>query len=142
MPGQPELALRLVSTSWLWIGKEPAGSHPLRAEFQQVVWERIEPASEVFRGFPTYEPQYTTVSSADFVSAEDVKARLAFTPPEPGTYQLQVSGTEGSNAGAVTQALLWVGGPGQAIWPNLTNHRIHLTADKDSYLPGETARAR
>lgn len=121
-----------------WEG-EPAGSHPLRAEFQQVVWQRIEPESEVFRGFPTFEPQYTTVSSADFVSAEDGKARLAFTPPEPGTYQLQVSGTEGSNAGAVTQALLWVGGPGQAIWPNLTNHRIHLTADKDSYLPGETA---
>jgi len=131
-----ETGFEILVVDW---DQEPAGGHPLRAEFQQVIWERVEPETDVHRGFPTYEPQYTTVGSTDFISGEDGKARLAFTPPEPGTYQLQVSGTEGANQGAVTQALLWVGGPGQAVWPNLPNQRLHMTADKEAYQPGETA---
>ena len=29
--------------------------------------------------------------------------------------------------------------PGQASWPRLDDNQIRLVADKDSYLPGETA---
>jgi uncharacterized protein YfaS (alpha-2-macroglobulin family) len=35
--------------------------------------------------------------------------------------------------------MLWVGGPGSAIWPDLPNQRINLTPSQPSYLPGETA---
>jgi uncharacterized protein YfaS (alpha-2-macroglobulin family) len=35
--------------------------------------------------------------------------------------------------------LIWVGGPGTAPWPQLENNKVELTADKDSYTPGETA---
>jgi uncharacterized protein YfaS (alpha-2-macroglobulin family) len=59
---------------------------------------------------------------------------LEFTPPEAGTYQLTISGD-----GARTEILLWVGGAGQAVWPNLPNQRLRLTADRDTYKPGETA---
>ena len=59
---------------------------------------------------------------------------MGFTPPEPGTYQLDISGD-----GTLTQVIVWVGGEGQAVWPSLPNQRLRLVADKDSYKPGDTA---
>ena len=117
--------------------KEPAGERNLRADFQKVVWEREEPKEPY--GFPNYVPKYTLVGSTDFATGTDGLARVAFTPPEPGTYQLDVSGLGSDGEGAVTEVLLWVGGPGEAVWPDLSNQRIRLTADKESYQPGDTA---
>jgi uncharacterized protein YfaS (alpha-2-macroglobulin family) len=114
--------------------KRPAGEHALLADFSKVVWERSDPFSASPYGEPTYTARYTAVGSANFNTDLNGQARLAFEPPEPGTYQLTLSGE-----GAKTELLLWVGGPGQAIWPNLPNQRLRLTADRESYLPGETA---
>ena len=122
---------------WDW---EPAGAQPLAAEYSKILWERIDPQPGDLRGFPVYEAHRTIVGSVDLVTGTDGKARIAFTPPEPGTYQLEVKGSESTGEGAVTQIILWVGGPGQVEWPNLPNRRLRLTADKDSYQPGETAR--
>jgi uncharacterized protein YfaS (alpha-2-macroglobulin family) len=41
--------------------------------------------------------------------------------------------------GARTELLLWIGGPGQAAWPNLPNSRLRLISDKNQYRPGEAA---
>jgi hypothetical protein len=119
--------------------KQPAGERSLHAEFKKVVWERIEPERPDPFTFPTFVPKYTMIGSTDFSTSADGMARLAFTPPEPGSYQLEVSGLEPDGENALTQTLLWVGGPGQAVWPNLPNQRLRLTADKDSYQPGESA---
>ena len=54
---------------------------------------------------PTYEPVYTLVGSSNLSTGADGKARLSFTPEEPGTYMLDVYG-----GGARTQILLWVTG--------------------------------
>jgi len=108
-------------------------SHDLSAIFQKVTWVR-EDSDDTFMP-PEMIPQYTAVSSADFRTGSDGLARLAFTPPEAGTYQLEIQGADG----AVTQLLLWVGGEEQAVWPNLPNQRLRISADKDSYQPGETA---
>ena len=119
--------------------QNPAGEQPLRAEFSKITWERVDPQPGNMRGFPEYKASYDQVGSVDLVSGTDGKARIAFTPPEPGTYQLQVAGSGDGGENAVTQIILWVGGPGQAEWPVLPNKRLRLSADKDSYLPGETA---
>jgi uncharacterized protein YfaS (alpha-2-macroglobulin family) len=119
--------------------QEPLGEQPLFAEYSKVVWERIEPKPGDFMGFPTYEPRYTPVGSTDFLTGKDGKARIAFIPQEPGTYQIEVRGKGLAGEKAVTQTIIWVGGPGQAVWPTLPNQRIRLTADKDSYVPNETA---
>ena len=119
--------------------KNSAGERTLRAVLEKVVWERQEADPNQPWGFPTFTPSYTPVGSTDFVTAPDGMARLAFTPPEAGTYQLDVTGLDPGAEGARTQVLLWIGGTGQAFWPNLPNQRLRLAADRGSYLPGQTA---
>jgi len=114
--------------------KASAGERSLVAEFQKVTWTRQEPDPTARFQSPSFTPQYTPVASTDFVTSAQGQARLAFTPDEPGTYRLYVSG-----GGASSELLLWVGGPGQAVWPNLPNQHIQLIADRESYKPGDTA---
>ncbi|HJR79792.1 MAG TPA: Ig-like domain-containing protein, partial [Anaerolineales bacterium] len=111
--------------------KNPSGDERLSAEFKQVRWEK---EMDSF-GFPTYRPVYTPVSSSNLVTGTDGKARLSFTPPGAGTYILDVSG-----GGARSQTLIWVGGAGSAAWPDLPNQRLEITADRDSYKAGDSAR--
>jgi uncharacterized protein YfaS (alpha-2-macroglobulin family) len=113
-----------------WEGN-PSGEKELSAEFMQVRWERETDS----HGFSTYTPVYTPVSSSDLITAPDGKARLSFIPPAPGTYMLQVSGD-----GARSQILVWVGGAGTVEWPDLPDQKLQLTADRESYRAGETAR--
>ncbi len=117
-----------------WEGN-PAGERTLTAQFQRVVWVRHDPSSETMGyQFPTYEPEYTPIGSTTITTDADGKARVGFTPPDPGTYQLDVSGD-----GTLTQVIVWVGGAGQAEWPSLPNQRLRLVADKDGYKPGDNA---
>jgi len=117
-----------------WDGN-PAGKRSLSAQFQRVVWVRHDPSSDTM-GYlaPTYEPEYTPIASTNITTDAEGKARVGFTPPEPGTYQLDVSGD-----GTLTQVIIWVGGAGQAEWPSLPNQRLQLVADRDEYKPGDTA---
>jgi uncharacterized protein YfaS (alpha-2-macroglobulin family) len=124
-----EIGFEILTVNW---DKTPAGVQDLSAKFSKVRWVREDSIDPFI--YPTFTPQYTLVSSADFRTAKDGIAQLAFTPPEAGTYQLEVSGQ-----GARTQATVWVGGAGQAIWPNLPNNRLQITADKDRYTPGDIA---
>jgi hypothetical protein len=123
-----EMGFMLQVVDW---NQSPTGAYTFHAAFNKVVWERHTDT----HGFPVYEPAYTTVSSADFSTDAQGVARLLFTPPEPGTYQLEVSG-----GGAITQTLVWVGGAGQAVWPDVSENRLRLTADEDEYQPGDTAK--
>jgi uncharacterized protein YfaS (alpha-2-macroglobulin family) len=111
--------------------KIASGDKTLNAEFKQVRWERQTDAA----GFSTYQPIYTPVSSSDLTTGPDGKARLSFVPPNAGTYMLEVSGE-----GARSQSMIWVSGAGTAAWPDLPNQRVELTADKDSYKAGDTAK--
>jgi len=116
----------------------PAGVRELRANFQKVEWIREEAAvgleSREFYTGPTFTPKYTPLGSTDFTTNTDGQARIAFTPPEPGTYQVAVSAKN-----ARSEVTLWVGGAGQAAWPNLPNQRLRLTSDRNRYRPGDTA---
>ena len=127
-----EIGFDILAVDW---EQQPAGSHNLRAEFQKVTWERDEfKVTDPRFIYPEFIAKYTPVASTDFKTGADGKARVAFTPPEPGNYQLDVSGD-----GTRTQFLLWVGGAGQVVWPNLPNQRLRLTADRQEYNPGDTA---
>lgn len=111
--------------------KKAVGPYTLTARFSEVVWVR-----EVDRitGFSSYTREYTEIASTEVTSDAQGSARLVFTPPGAGTYMLEVT-----SSGALTEVLIWVGGPGQVQWPSLPDNRLRLTADKESYQPGDSA---
>lgn len=117
----------------------PAGSHELIAEFNQVAWEEVDPTPGMGQFSPALVPQYTSVAKTKVETSLAGTARVVFTPPEPGTYQISLKGNDIPGQGAVTEILWWVSGPGEIIWPNLPEQRLRLTADKPSYQIGETA---
>lgn len=117
-----------------WNG-DSAGAHILTALFQRVEWVRHDPSADTL-GYmgPTYEAVYTLIASDTLTTTADGTGRLTFTPPQAGTYQLEISGD-----GTLTQVIIWVGGAGTGVWPSLPNQRLHLVLDRDSYSPGDTA---
>lgn len=132
-----EIGFEIQTVDWQ---KEPVGGSELRAEFQKITWKRTPPPANQPYAPGTYEAQYSSVGSTDLATGPDGKARVTFTPVEPGTYLLDVFNRRAvQDQGARSQVLLWVGGPGQAAWPNLPNSRLHLTADRDEYQPGDIA---
>jgi uncharacterized protein YfaS (alpha-2-macroglobulin family) len=126
-----EIGFDVLTADW---ETNPSPSKALQAEFKKVRWERKDPPLEDTYGIPTYEPVYTLVGSSNLATGPDGKARLSFIPEEPGTYMLDIFG-----GGARSQILVWVTGEGSVPWPNLLNDQVELTADQDSYLPGQTA---
>ena len=88
-------------------------------------------------GYPTYRKVLTEIGSTDLATDALGRARVAFTPPDGGTYQLSVSGE-----GALSELLIWVSGPGMAPWPSLPNQRLRLESDAAEYAPGATAQIR
>jgi uncharacterized protein YfaS (alpha-2-macroglobulin family) len=129
---QSEAGFDVLVTDW---NGDSAGERALNANFQRVEWVRQDPEPDMFGyTFPTYVPEYTPIDSQGFTTGVDGKARLGFTPPDPGTYQLDVSAD-----GTLTQVIVWVAGKGQTVWPSLPNQRLRLVADKDTYKPGDTA---
>ena len=116
-----------------------AGEQSLRAEFSSVSWEPDlnAPIDPTF-GTTAYKPVYTQIASTDLRTGTDGKARLEFTPPEPGIYQLNVYSAV--SVAPRTEIVQWVGGPGQFILPETGNRHIELNLDRASYKPGDTAR--
>lgn len=116
-----------------WQGN-PIGNKPLSALFRKVTWIQEDVTGPYM--MPSYRTEYTDIGSTDFGTSEQGDARLAFIPPEPGTFMLEVTGEDG----VVTQVLSWVGGAGMTAWPNLPNQRLMLRSDASSYQPGQAAR--
>jgi len=108
--------------------KNPSGNHPLLASFSKVTWHYGTSP------FTRMQVEYTPVSSVNFQSDNLGRARLAFIPPDPGTYQVEVTGQN-----AVSQVMVWVGGEGSPVWPRLNNNRLQIIPDAQEYTSGQTA---
>jgi alpha-2-macroglobulin len=119
----------ILTVDW---AKIPIGQIPIEATFESISWALEE------TGNP--EAPYRYVAETSFIggssprSDRDGRARVSFTPPEPGTYRLTVASGD-----AVTEVLIWVSGEGDAIWPTQVQNWIDLTADSANYQPGQIA---
>jgi len=111
--------------------QNPDGVRSLQAEFKKVTWERV--SQDPYN--VNYQRSYEMVDATNFQTDTRGKAQLTFTPPQPGTYQVDVFGNK-----ARTEVLLWVGGEGQITWPSLGNQKLNLIADQDAYQVGDQAR--
>ncbi len=112
--------------------KQPVGEVALEASFDAIEWEVEETGSP---DIPyRYIEQRTPVDTANPVTGDDGMTRIAFTPPEAGTYKLTLQSED-----AVTQVLVWVAGESSPAWPQRTQNIIELTADAESYQVGQNA---
>lgn len=127
--GEP-LGFAIQTADWQ---QKPSGSHKLTASFQKVAWKQDQATLEI--GDIKYTKELTLIASSDFETDAAGRARLEFTPKEPGTYQLEVSG-----GGALSQSLVWVSGAGSAQWPILPEQHLRLETDRTEYKAGNIAR--
>lgn len=110
--------------------RQPDGIHALQSQFSKVAWNYE--VGEI--GQIDYFREMELVDEKEFSTDRNGEAEISFTPPEPGTYQLDIFGE-----GARTEVTLWVGGAGATTWPRQTNEKITLIPDQDSYKPGDEA---
>jgi alpha-2-macroglobulin len=119
----------LLTVDW---DQAPVSGVPIEADFETIRWE-VEETMNPERPY-RYMPQTDLVGSASPVTDEEGKARISFTPEEPGAYQLSLQSGD-----AVTQVILWVAGESAAIWPRQNQNQIQLVPDAESYQPGQIA---
>jgi uncharacterized protein YfaS (alpha-2-macroglobulin family) len=115
------------------IFQKASGDHNLSARFEKVEWQERDPA-EVLPGESAYLPVYSLVASTDFSTNREGMARVEFTPADPGSYRLTVSGE-----GAQSEVWIWIAGAGAATWPVGKDKQIPVSADSDTYKIGQTA---
>ncbi len=104
----------------------------LRGSFQRVQWTHTTGSSGWVSN--TVE-ELTEVSSVDFETDSQGRARIAFTPEDAGTYRLEIR----SEDGAVTSLYTRVNGTGSVAWERLPFQQVTITSDAADYLPGQTA---
>lgn len=128
-PAGKAVGFTLQTSDWK---DRPSGNRALEAQFSRVTW--VEQDSNNPLTPPTLVPEKAPIGSASPVTGADGQARLSFTPPDAGTYMLEVTG-----GNARSEIMAWISGPGDPAWPDLPNQRLKLTADLDQYQPGQTA---
>ena len=110
-----------------------SASRQLQAKFYKVTWvpdeENPDPRTR------QYVKQTELVDSAGFTTDLNGQARLSFTPPEPGNYELEISAGR-----IISRQSVWVGGEGRAVWPNLPDQKLQILSDAETYQSGDAAR--
>ena len=111
----------------------PVGNQMLSAVMQEVRFVQDMESTDTYGG--SYHKELTEVASSDLKTDSEGHARLEFTPPAAGLYQVEVSGE-----GSLTQVYLWVGGTSAISWPQLPYQHLKIETDQSAYKPGDTAK--
>jgi uncharacterized protein YfaS (alpha-2-macroglobulin family) len=86
----------------------------------------------------TYDGDYVEVSQALGTTDETGAAQVTFQISEPGWYRLQAQGQDGRGRTVTAQGWFWVYSSGWG-WSGQPDDELTVSADKDSYAPGEVA---
>ncbi|HEX3870475.1 MAG TPA: alpha-2-macroglobulin family protein, partial [Pirellulales bacterium] len=110
---------------------------------------RVETAggASEYRGNPTLEVVSTQQIKTHKLKNADGKWTLApeekslpLTIGKPGQYLLEATGTDSTGHEVITRTAFNVFGVGETVWDYRNPYQIELTADKDEYRSGQTAR--
>ncbi len=113
---------------------------PMTVVFLEQHWYNVQQQSEDGHYFWDWKlqeiPVYTTTLTTDGAGI----ALAAFVPDKGGVYRVRAFGSDSRENLVRSSTYVWISASDYVTWRQENNDRIELIADKDSYLPGETAR--
>ncbi len=114
----------------------PVAGQNIDVQVIQIRWERI-PIEGQFGQYNWQETE-TEVESTRLTTGQDGTAKYTFTPAEGGIYRVRAVVRDERERENSSSRTLWVTGS-IPIWWGQPSDQIDLIADKDSYVPGDTA---
>ncbi len=81
-----------------------------------------------------------TASTEQQVTLNGAQTALTVTPPEPGSYHVELSAKDAKGHVVKTSSWLWVHGAGNAAWQPSGAAKMDLVASQKTYKPGDSAR--
>ncbi|OIO71840.1 MAG: hypothetical protein AUJ56_03105 [Zetaproteobacteria bacterium CG1_02_49_23] len=110
---------------------------------QLSVLQRITKAARVKGSGNAYLTQYShtwePLQTCNLTTSE-TPSLCEFTPPETGYYRLEVSTSDSSGQAHQSQSYRWALGKGEVLWEMPEGHELQITAEKNEYKVGDTAR--
>ncbi|CAD7703729.1 unnamed protein product [Ostreobium quekettii] len=82
----------------------------------------------------------TPVFTTSVLTPRSGMETITWTPETGGQYQIAATSRDDRGNEISSAAFLWAGGRSFVAWPRENNDRIELVADKELYVPGETAK--
>ncbi|MCZ7546901.1 MAG: MG2 domain-containing protein [Anaerolineae bacterium] len=120
-----------------------AASAPLPGQridltIEEIRWTRVPIEGEF--GRYNWEEEVIEVETAQITAGDDGTASYAFTPERGGVFRVRATAMDDKERTSSSAQRFWVFGGGPVWWgAPFSEEYITLNADKDSYVPGETA---
>jgi len=105
-------------------------------DVERVTWKQIVTEA----GQLSYETQSSLVNQAYLTTSEDGTVLFSFEPDTSGTYKVRASSKDPQGRDVQTELTLWVSGKESRIWRQPSAERIVLVPDRETYVPGDTAK--
>ncbi len=122
-----------------WEGN-PIADAPVRVQIVERRWHSIQEEDEHGRTQWTWSVEETPVGDPIGVTTNDIgRATVTYTPPNGGTFKVLATVTDPQGREQSASTFIWVTSTDYISWRQGNNDRIDLVADKDTYVPGETA---
>ncbi|MDD2695954.1 MAG: alpha-2-macroglobulin family protein, partial [Anaerolineales bacterium] len=132
-----EQTFEIISVDW---DGTPLPEQLVDVEILERRWHSVQEQDAQGRVKWTSSVQEIPVASFTGVLMDaDGLARVSFTPANGGVFAARVTARDASGNQAVSAAYMWVAGDEYVPWQQTNDRGFKLIADKDSYLPGETA---
>ncbi len=136
-PGE-EITADVIVVDW---DSVPVAGRNVTVELVKVEWNSVLEEDEYGNTAYTWTPTYTSVGTPVTVTTNrEGRAEASFSADDGGNYNLVATVTDDAGRQQVSRAYLWVTDSDYIAWRQTNDYQTDLIADKNSYLPGETAK--
>ncbi|MBN1248697.1 MAG: alpha-2-macroglobulin, partial [Anaerolineae bacterium] len=102
-------------------------------------WVNTFVENEAGGGRWEWQTDDVVIDSGTLTTSAQAEGVIAFTPPEGGSYKIEVRGLDERERTVQSSLFVWASGPDTVSWRQTNDDRITLISDQASYTPGETA---